>query len=855
MIKRILTVALILFSCAGRAFAADYSEEKTAVEFLRVLGIFDEIEEEEYNNQITREDFAYYLAKANRMDGSSEYRYYKDIQSDSYAFGYISDLAENGIISVPENETFRPLEYITVNEAAKMLISTLGYDQFAMANGGWPNGYCTTAEDLDIDLGKGTDVTYGEAAKMIYDCLQCPVAKINGGKHNLLTYVRGDETFLERMYDIKVGEGVVTDTSYGSIINDVPCEKGRIIISGAVYSLDENVDVKQFLGVNSKYFYNADGEDESIIFICNKKQKVTDKVINIRDFVKYANNMITYEENGRVRSVKLSEHKIIYNGVPLTARVNETMSKLNKGEIVLRSTSANSDYDLVMVTDYMNLYVGSIDPDSLSLYSGLNDGKSVNLKNCDNLTVIRNNVEAEFKNITYGMSLSVAISQNNKVCEININTSSATGILSKTDDEGVTVDGKYYRADKSYLSEIRRMNCLGLKVECILDKFGNVCYITDNSEKWTLAYLIKTVNDEDEDTVKIKVITEDNLLTVLGFAKNVKIDGARIKKDNPDKINAALELMPQKKLLQYKLNNNGEIAEMDTLYVGENEDEEHSLVPGFSEVKSRFYMADGVERYGHTAYFTSNTVTFYIPTDGDANKYVAKRGALSLGGNVMATIECYYSGKDRSHINAAVRTREAAASDSYSVMMVNSVTQGLDEDDECVYKLEGYSGATKVTYDVDTSFTQLNGLNRGDMVVIKKDNVGVDIFDVIKLYDAKTDTATNFEVTDPIYIYESTGSANIEVGNYCRGYNILFGYALRKFDTGLIAVGKDSVSSEADRLIMDKRQCVIYDFDNDEITIGDYNEIQDARTVGGDCSRVMYYLHWDDVQTCYVFNR
>ena len=150
IIVLLLTAAMLLssfsFVYANEEVDFNYSDAK----FLDSLGIMQLMDEGEYSKYITREDFAYSTAKLMGLEGTSSTRYYTDLRAEGYAFGYINELAEVGVLSPSANDTFRPFDYITFDEAYKMLVTVLGYAPVANIRGGYPRGYITVAGENNM---------------------------------------------------------------------------------------------------------------------------------------------------------------------------------------------------------------------------------------------------------------------------------------------------------------------------------------------------------------------------------------------------------------------------------------------------------------------------------------------------------------------------------------------------------------------------------------------------------------------------------------------------------------------------------------------------------------------------------
>ena len=109
------------------------------------------------------------------------------------------DNLEMKMHSVTENVTesiFAPDEYITVRDAAKMIVIALGYEPFAELNGKYPGGYLHAAKQIGIiDNGMlGTELlTQDEAVEVIYKALHTPLLLTQKTETQIEYYVADGE--------------------------------------------------------------------------------------------------------------------------------------------------------------------------------------------------------------------------------------------------------------------------------------------------------------------------------------------------------------------------------------------------------------------------------------------------------------------------------------------------------------------------------------------------------------------------------------------------------------------------------------------------------------------------------------
>lgn len=139
----------VLSSAAGTQIASmpnDDVQYADAYKFDYSMGLFEMLEDGYWqNDKVTRAEFAINCCqkmalKANTAGypryGSSPY---VDIDASNFAYSSVCYLTEIGILSGDGNSEFRPNDPILVNEASKMIMCALGYqDACEITNGGFP---------------------------------------------------------------------------------------------------------------------------------------------------------------------------------------------------------------------------------------------------------------------------------------------------------------------------------------------------------------------------------------------------------------------------------------------------------------------------------------------------------------------------------------------------------------------------------------------------------------------------------------------------------------------------------------------------------------------------------------------
>lgn len=131
-------------------------------------------------DSITRAEFAKIVCKLKGMPIEEKAdTAFSDVPFDYWASGYINTANGLGIINGYEDGTFKPDNSITYAEAIKMLVVALGYEPFAMHNGGYPQGYTKTAERYgllgDVKCEYSDTATRGNVFALVYNALDIPI--------------------------------------------------------------------------------------------------------------------------------------------------------------------------------------------------------------------------------------------------------------------------------------------------------------------------------------------------------------------------------------------------------------------------------------------------------------------------------------------------------------------------------------------------------------------------------------------------------------------------------------------------------------------------------------------------------
>ncbi|MBO5007228.1 MAG: S-layer homology domain-containing protein [Clostridia bacterium] len=861
----LLLVFLVLFSTFSLVYAADSSDtvvDYESAKFLDYLGIMQLLEEDEYSKYMTREDFAYSVAVMMGLSGTTDKRYYTDLRSEGFAFGYINNLADAGVLSKSGNASFRPFDYVTYDEAHKMLVSALGYSLVAETKGGYPVGYNNIAKTIGLgDYDRSGNVTWAAAVDMFYNSLKAVPYEISSISSDGIRYSESDVCYANIRYNLRCFEGTVRATHYGNIDDNAVLDEKYVKIDDTLYTVNENIDERNILGSYGEIFCtDVDGVAE-VVYL-KDIERTEDLTIDITLFKSYDNNAVEYyksEDSSKTSSVQVLNSTIVYNGLPLRSKIRETLASLNKGTITLKDTNDDRKYDVIDIKDYKNFYVKFVDGDKL--YNSLKSDDEIDLKSAESVSVEKNGDPVSQNEIAAETSISLAASLDRSVIDIIINEA-ITAVYTANHGDEIQADGETYELDGTYIDMFLKDAKLGETYKFWIDFMGNIAYAESVKERrMTLGYIIDAAPAEKafDNELRIMLISEDGNNIILECTENITIDAVKYKEKKSQEVLDVLRngKAHARQLIQYALNNEGKIAEIDTIVKNSGEDPEYSL--------SKHEFDDGLEshwyhlgRYGHTAICTDNTLAFCIPVEGvtDEENYYVGKGAnvITQSNDVYVELECYYTGENSPFVDAVIGEVKIDNYIPTDVIMYEKGVQKMDDEGEMIYEISGYSKGLSQEFILEKDVIGTNLIetfNKGDLIVVHKNQLG-EINEIEKVFDAKTKSPVNWEYeteTELLYIDGTPEKHN----RYCAELNLSYGF-VRKNYGGVIAISKTPISAISERIQTNKRLNMLYDSETDTIELVTDERIVDYETAGEGCMRAVHHMWYEDGRGLYLYN-
>ncbi len=386
----IMLLSLLFQTAAFAAFSDvdDSNSYKKAITTLTTLGVIHGKDENTFapKEEISRKDFTtlivYLLGYEDLKYSSSDFTDVSiDASADIDQGNYIQTAYNLGIISGMGDGTFAPDSPVTYEQALKMIVCMLGYEDFAqaqtVAGTGWAEKYIKQANSLGLMKNISDAVSYEGAprevvAQALYNALEVEMYEYNG-----ITWNKTEKTLLGDYLKIKELKGTlvgvedsVTEYCTVSLLEaqmDIRTSSGEeVIISYADYTTNKS-DITKYLGNTITVYYRQSNENEekTLVIIDEDTSKNSQLEINYDDLNSLSGTTLKYyDSSAKSKTIKLKEKDftVYYNGqlistdatVELTNPSTGEQNSFTRQEALERWLTADTDYTIygnVIITD------------------------------------------------------------------------------------------------------------------------------------------------------------------------------------------------------------------------------------------------------------------------------------------------------------------------------------------------------------------------------------------------------------------------------------------------------------------------------------------------------------------------
>ena len=700
---------------------------------------------------------------------------WNDVEEDYWAYLYLLSMKEQGIISGYGDNTFKPENTVTYNEAIKIILTICGYKQYAETYGGYPEGYKKLAADNKLYNGVTASgdmpMSRMDAATLIYNSFKIKLApdRFQNGE--------SDKNFLNDIVGVYTVEGTVLRTDVTSIYGDEPSMEMAAKIGDTEFSFgDDMTGIRDYIGRDVRVFLNKSDDDYSLItFEETARDDVT--VIDNSLLKDYDNNTFSYyvdEDSNKDKKVRIRNGSVlIYNGKYLEGYSSETFKSLGNGTITVVK-KAKLDFDIVLVESFETGYIESVNAKKKQLTDSLAaDNAIIKLDRTDDQDEVMYSLfGSDKKPITFDELGQGAVNyySNGNYLKLYYSTNSIKGKITKIyerdgknyvkiGDVEYTVADSYYRYAGTSIKK-------DVDVNAVLDAFGEVAWISDDGLPLEgYVYFIKRTRDESEDSLVLtyydidtnKIVTKNTesairVVNQKGESEKVSADGLYELLDGYEGLfKIVLSQDELVKKIEYPRDKNSTEAEALKLVLESNDQSTSENYREKLKYNSRIYSFAG------RVYMNASTKLINVPADTSEYGYYKSTSYTSLvTGSYL--FKLYSFDADSPYAKIAVIKKANSTTNYYDTLnravptyfVLNRMT-AINSDDEVGIKLTLFNGTTTTELfsandeegvsafdNAMNAFNESAGLqvSEGDFVQIAVDDVDGEVVNARLVFDA-----------------------------------------------------------------------------------------------------------------------
>lgn len=726
MRKLTAAVFALFFALSSVAYASE------AEDMLKGLDIAEE--NYTFTDSMTRGDFAVMLANVfsrDSFDYSGE-NYFSDVNAKALgkkAAGGINKAASYGILKGTGSE-FSPERKITSDEAAAALVRMLGYENTALSNGGYPDGYVKTAAQIGLYKSAAGGNEGENIAVMIKNALECDVVRQSAyNKYE----VESGKNLLEAAMDVYKVSGELAAVGKTAVSQDTSIGENFALIGSSelLFDEDDRADLRSLLGENIDAYYKKQTTDDDKLLYYRSSGKSNVIKFKINSDTKLSPGEVTYsDENGKIKTKTIANAPyIVYNN----RAIGYIPSEIGSAGYI-RLVGSGGKYDTVIIEDYRTYVVQNVSLANKKIISKYDEAALPDMDKPSELYIHDtegNNISLE--SIKSGDVLSVLRSADDDCIDISVCRKTVYGRIDgvtkgEFDDYRLNISAYLYEVTEGMYNKLKDESSerlLAVTGDFSLDMFGRIADFTyGSSSKRHIGFMVKVINDTDAERVKIKVFTPSGSFEETALSSRLKVnDVSTAPEEFARKYN-------ERQLITYAFDGSGEI---NRIYCAVDLDENSSYsAEGLYRINStplhNLYYRGEHKSFNSSVIADSSLVAFVIPSSSEDmtndNYYVAETLNNFSGGTEYNNMTFYKTDPQSLTANIIVRTRDFRGFyNDDTPVLVDHFSSALSSDGDVVEMLSAHNESGSVAY-AGRSDVSLKTVQSGaDTVEIKKGDI------------------------------------------------------------------------------------------------------------------------------------
>lgn len=741
------------------------SKFREKINLVSALGLIDPYKQGLYGPDLalTRGEFAraiYKLMSEEKEDFKLKEKPFDDVNVDDKFAQAVDYLKKEKIILGNDDNTFRPYEIISVNDAVVMICRMLKLEPIINVQGGYIDGYLAVAQEEG--LMKGVDVTSrlqrGTFAQIIYNAINADyldLVKMNLNKSFEYQMVPGILSELKGIYRSDI---YIEETTYTGIYSPESSLGSKQVRSGKdIYNTGDS-GAEAYIGMTCEcYWQDVDGE-RNIIYLFPKNEDKT-YLANSWDGneIDFSDGQLTIlDVNGKTIKKDLSDFAILHNGksldVPLEKAIKATIAGIPtddpdidevegefRGSVRIIESEKNP---IIFIEQYRDIYIQGFDKINMAIYNKLtNDVIEIG----DNEFALSLNSETTTSDhITVGQTGSYYESVNKsgkKIIRLLVNDKTLTGTVTKKTSDKITIDGVEYNAGDTLPTGIQ----LGVESTFYFNEYGEIIYAgLINMSGFNTGIYLGYKDASDEEKFLVKIANQEGEVVSYECAEYVTLDSVKVRRgsDIAQGLNGfiGLDNIDTGSVILYRINADNQITVLDTYDAG----------PQATTVKSKNNKLQRVTTESANYYYKkasnlllqSSVGVYAVDPNGTLIKHISEEDSdkyvfdtvTNLSAGRASSLILYTTHEDSFFNNILVLKNNAMFGSVTDPFIFGTKTEAVNEDDVHGYYISGYGNEGTYDFFVTDDEIQNNpesvgafitNVETGDWVDVRTNSNGV----------------------------------------------------------------------------------------------------------------------------------
>ncbi len=421
-LKKVMALVIVLSMVVSMftvmtASAADFEDVigtvyEEAVMTLAPMGVIAGYEEDgkilfKPEQIVTRAEMAAFIIRQLGLSAAAKADTdFTDVPKEFWGSGAIKIANTKNIIVGYGDGTFGPDDQVSFEAAVKMIVCALGFEEDAKDNGGWPVGYLTVADQLNLLDGleeKMLDTTAGcdrgTVALLLYNALDINIQEVTYYNGEVLSKTLTNSTMASEMGYYKFADAVVNATDK-AVVSGKLQDTGYAAIqyNGYTYEMVANGNnLDQYLGQKVTLYasYNKKLDEYTIVAVTGTSVKSDVVTLDAADIYGMDGTKLEYyidkETSSKTSDYQLAalqmdegDLEIVYNNKSIAPEDQDyaIITGATNGTITLIDSAKDGVYERVILETYKNYQVVEVDVEENKLYlEDNNDTTEVELDN------------------------------------------------------------------------------------------------------------------------------------------------------------------------------------------------------------------------------------------------------------------------------------------------------------------------------------------------------------------------------------------------------------------------------------------------------------------------------------------